>query len=87
MSLGPENVNDKYSFSDYFEADSGDGGQDDHDLDFKYFLDQIHYFEEVSNDNFKICKGVKDSLAKHIKFWESIGANTFIIDTIGYGIT
>lgn len=30
-------------------------------------------------------KGVKGNLCKHIKFWESIGANQFVLDTIREG--
>lgn len=42
-------------------------------------LNQIAYFDKTSVN---VGKGVKGNVCKHIKFWESIGANQFVLDTI-----
>ena len=72
-----DNVNDKYFCQfDFHEFDQ--------DINIELFLEQIQYFEAKSLD-FELFKGVKGRLAKHIDFWEKIGANSFVIDTIKNG--
>ena len=45
------------------------------------FLQQVAYFK-----NSHVCsKGVKGRLAKHVQYWQSIGASEFVIDTIKNG--
>ncbi|CAC5360929.1 unnamed protein product [Mytilus coruscus] len=74
------NVNDKYNFTDFdcYECEYGSP------YEFDIFLTQIYYFEKISH-NFTSFTGVKGRLAKHVKFWEHIGANSFVIDTISNG--
>lgn len=46
------------------------------------FFNQIAYFDKTPVN---VGKGVKSNLCKHIKFWESIGASQFVLDTIREG--
>lgn len=45
---------------------------------FESYLQQVEFFENLPD----IGKGVKGSLCRHYNFWETIGANQFILDTI-----
>ena len=42
----------------------------------------------MKNSDVATCHGVKGRLAKNIKFWEKIGANNFVLETLkkGYAI-
>lgn len=64
------------------------------DVDFKdeYFSSQVFdYDENRFTDNFTVYEQgfkeiiVKNRLRDHVEFWESIGANSFILDTIKNG--
>lgn len=48
---------------------------------FESYLQQVEFFENLPD----IGKGVKGSLCRHYNFWETIGANQFILDTIKNG--
>jgi hypothetical protein len=39
----------------------------------------------MKNSEVASCNGVKGRLAKHIKFWEQIGANNFVLETLKKG--
>jgi len=71
-------VNDKYKDFAFCTIEH----QNSDDIDF--FLSQIQYFEERSYEKVNF-HGVKGRLSKHVKFWEEIGANSFVIDTIRDG--
>jgi len=47
------------------------------------FLSHARYFDQI--DATFITKGVKNSLRKHVQFWERIGANQSVIDIIKKG--
>ena len=72
-------VNDKYfeNFDSEFAHDCN--------AELDLFLKQINYFEERSFLEKDSFKGVKGRLSKNLKFWEDIGANPFVIDTIKNG--
>ena len=66
------NSDDKYVF---FSRDPVYNNQ------LELFMQQIAFFENSPN----IGKGVKGSLFRHSQFWEYIGANQFILNTIKNG--
>jgi hypothetical protein len=39
----------------------------------------------MKNSDVASCHGVKGRLAKNIKFWEKIGANNFVLETLRKG--
>ena len=72
-------VNDKYLYL-FSEFDS------DYCLnhDIEILLRQVRFFENFKS-NTGIFSGVKGRLAKSIQYWEHIGANSFILDTLKNG--
>ena len=55
-------VNDKYSLCDPLNWV-------DESHEFTHFLEQVHYFEDVSKCS-EHCHGVKGSLARNVAYWE-----------------
>lgn len=51
--------------------------------EFSNFLEQVLFFENAEKTG--IFHGVKGNLAKHLNFWERIGASAFILNTIKGG--
>lgn len=74
-----DTINDKY-----FDFVSWCDWDNELDSDIDIFLKQVDYLEK-QNLSFSVVKGVKGRLAKNIAFWEKIGANSFVLDTIRNG--
>lgn len=66
-------INDKYFLLDYANLN----------FQCEMFLSHARYFDQI--DASYITKGVKNSLRKHVQFWEHISANQSVIDTIKKG--
>jgi hypothetical protein len=77
-SISSTAVNDKYFICDQFS----DWGSD---YDIETYLEQVKFFEDF-NHSLDIFQGLnKGRLARHIHYWENLGASSFIIDTIKNG--
>lgn len=79
VSANNDTINDKYA---HFV--SWCNGENELNTEFDIFLKQVDYFEK-QNLSFAEVKGVKGRLAKNIEFWEKIGANSFVLETIKNG--
>ena len=74
-----EDINDKY-----FDFVSWCDWENELNTDIDIFLKQVDYLEK-QNLSFTALNGVKGRLAKNIAFWEKIGANSFVLDTLRNG--
>jgi hypothetical protein len=83
-SRNSEKINDKAVNDKYLHCISGCDWGNDLNSDIEVFLQKLHYFE-MKNSDVASCHGVKGRLAKHIKFWEQIGANNFVLETLKKG--
>jgi hypothetical protein len=70
-------VNDKYFLCNHLNWV-------DESHEFTHFLEQVHYFEDMSKCS-ENCQGVKGSVARHVAYWEKIGASSFVLDTMKNG--
>jgi len=68
---------DKYFYCNVLDSNL------DTNTEFSNFLEQVLFFENAEKTG--IFHGVKGNLAKHIHFWERIGASDFILNTIKGG--